>query len=49
MVELLLREGADPNLGSDTLGFLTNPLFSAMFKKNMNISILLMQNSAKPQ
>ena len=32
IVKVLLEEGADPNLGSDTQGFQTNPLLSAGYK-----------------
>jgi ankyrin repeat protein len=32
VVEFLLKKGANPNVGSDVIGFCTTPLLSAIFK-----------------
>jgi ankyrin repeat protein len=49
LVEHLLRLGADPNIASHQTGFQTSPLFSAVYKNNMEIIILLLANGAQAQ
>ena len=34
IVEVLLKNGADPNFGSEVQGFMTNPLLSAVYKNH---------------
>lgn len=48
IVETLLLHGADPNLGTEVLGFCTNPLLSAVFKGHKKIATLLILYGAKP-
>ena len=42
MAELLLKKGANPNIGSNSNNFYTTPLLSAMFKNNIQIVNLLL-------
>lgn len=48
IVECLLKRGADPNIGSNTQGFQTNPLLSAVFKDNVEVLKLLLLYGADP-
>ena len=46
IAEILLQNGADPNLSSNTNNFFTNPLLSACFKKNTELTIMLLKYGA---
>ena len=45
---VLLKYGANPDLGSDSLGFVTNPLLSATYKNKKEIVHLLISHGADP-
>lgn len=49
IVEALLKHGADPNLGSEVLGFCTNPLLSALFKGHKEVAKTLIVYGANPE
>lgn len=48
VVEALLIHGADPNLGTEVLGFCTNPLLSSIFKDHKEIATMLILYGADP-
>ena len=45
LVEVLLKKGADPNLGS-TMEFINLPLISATFKNDIDLMIMLISYGA---
>lgn len=46
IAKILLQNGADVNIASDTNNFFTNSLLSAYYKKNLDLVILLLQYNA---
>ena len=48
IAEVLLKNGANPNLGSKVQGFCTNPLLSSSFKKHNDVIDLLISFQADP-
>ena len=45
----MLKNGANPNLGSKLNGFCTNPLLSCSFKRHKDIIDLLISYGADPE
>ena len=48
IAEFLLKNGANPNLGSECQGFCTNPLLSCSFKRHKDIIDLLISYGGDP-